>query len=48
MKVRDVIKRLEEDGWLELEAATGSTFIRRSREQLPLRAIRQWTFRPER
>ena len=34
--------------WLVLKAATGSTIIRRSRGLLPLLAIRQWTFRPER
>ena len=48
MKVREVIKRLEGDGWLEPKAATGSIIIQRSRGQLPSPAIRQWTFRPGR
>jgi hypothetical protein len=50
MKVREVIKVLEGEGWRwpERRAVTGSITIRRNRERLLLQAIRQWTFLPER
>jgi predicted RNA binding protein YcfA (HicA-like mRNA interferase family) len=43
MKVRDLIKRLEDNGW-RIARTKGShpqTIIHRSREPLPLQAIRQ-------
>lgn len=49
MKVRDVVKRLEQDGWrlARIKAVTGSFTILPSRVQLPSRDIRHWTFRRE-
>ena len=50
MKLRDMIKfwKQMDGGWLGPKAAIGSIAIRRNRERLPLRVIRQWTFRRER
>jgi predicted RNA binding protein YcfA (HicA-like mRNA interferase family) len=50
MKVRDVIKRVEQDGWrlFEPKAATANIIILRSRERLQSRDIRHWTFHQER
>jgi hypothetical protein len=49
MKVRDVIKRLEADGWrlARTKGSHPSIIIRPSREPLPSLVNRQWTFRPE-
>jgi predicted RNA binding protein YcfA (HicA-like mRNA interferase family) len=50
MKVRDVIKRLEEDGW-RLARTKGSHRQYHHPAKpgtVPLQAIRQWTFRQER
>ena len=50
MKVRDVIRQLEDDGWrlARTKGAIGNFIIPPSQGRLPLRGIRQWTFRPER
>jgi hypothetical protein len=50
MKVRDVIKRLEQDGWriARTEGSHRNFIMRLSPVQSRLLAIRQWTFRPER
>jgi hypothetical protein len=49
MKVRDAIKRLEEDGWRlnRTKGATVNIAILRKKVRLPLQDIRQWTFHPE-
>jgi hypothetical protein len=50
MKVREVIKRLEEDGCrlARTKAAIANSIIRASQERLPSQGIHQWTFLPER
>jgi predicted RNA binding protein YcfA (HicA-like mRNA interferase family) len=49
MKVRDVIKRLEQDGWrlVRTKGAIANIIILPSRERLQSRDIRHWTFHQE-
>jgi predicted RNA binding protein YcfA (HicA-like mRNA interferase family) len=50
MKVRDVIKRLEQDGWRIARTKGSHRQFHHPAKPGPLRllAIRHWTFRPER